>query len=222
MPVWQAKAARKIGKRDCRTGRFAEPHVEIDERMQAHFLKQHAVAGFGGDVAGLRMRQRVGAQLGQRRHRGGANKTIEQNRNAPAPRRQCGAENGGKLAAAECRGYGQRVVQRCDMSRDRPVDRAALARQAVFVDAGAAAGPTRAAAAEQRRGDGRRRGGVADAHFAEADQIAVRRHRVVAGRHRSEEFLLAQRRLLGEVGGRRFERQRNDAQFRAGARAPAG
>ena len=103
------------------------------------------------------------------------------------------------------------------MARDRPVDHGALARQAVFIDAGAAAGPTRAAAAEQSRGDGRRRRGVADAHFAEANQIAVRRHCVVAGRHRGEEFPLAQRRLLGEVGGRRFERQRNDAQFRAGA-----
>ena len=110
MPVWQASSSAQDGKRDRRAGRFAEPHVEIDERMQAHFLKQHAVTGFGGDVAGLRMRQRVGAQLCQRRHRGGANETIEQNRNAPPPRRQCGAKNGGKLAAAERRGYGQRIV----------------------------------------------------------------------------------------------------------------
>ena len=103
------------------------------------------------------------------------------------------------------------------MPRERGIDHGALARQAVFVDAGAAAGPARAAAAEQSRGDGRRRGGVADAHFAEANEIAVRRNRAVAGCHRGEEFLLGQCRLLGEVGGRRFERQRNDAQFGAGA-----
>ena len=72
----------------------------------------------------------------------------------------------------------------------------ALARQAVVVDAGAAAGPARAAAAEQRRGDRRRGGGVADAHLAEADEIGLRRHGVVAGRDRGEELLLGHRRRL--------------------------
>ena len=59
-------------------------------------------------------------------------------------------------------------------------------------------------------------GGVADAHFAQANQIAVRRHGVVAGRDRGEEFALAERRAFGEVGGRLVERQRNDAERRAG------
>ena len=75
------------------------------------------------------------------------------------------------------------------MTRERAVDDGALARQAVFVDAGAAAGPARAAAAEQSRGDGGGRRGVADAHLAEADEIALRRHRLVSGRDRGEEFL---------------------------------
>ena len=92
------------------------------------------------------------------------------------------------------------------------VDDGALARQAFFVDAGAAAGPARAAAAEQGRGDRRRRRGIADAHLAQADQIALRRYGLVSAVHRGEEFLLAERRPFGEVGGRPVERKRNDAQ----------
>ena len=103
------------------------------------------------------------------------------------------------------------------MARERGIDHRALARQAVFVDAGAAAGPARAAAAEKGGGDGGSRRGVADTHFTEANQIAVRINRAVAGCDSGEEFLFGQCRLLGEIGGRRFERQRNDAQFRAGA-----
>ena len=80
------------------------------------------------------------------------------------------------------------------MTVERAVDHGALAREAVVVDAGAAAGPARAAAAEQGRRERGGRGGVADAHLAEADQIAVRRHRVIAGRHRGEEFGFGHRR----------------------------
>ncbi len=102
------------------------------------------------------------------------------------------------------RGDGERIVERSDMARERGIDHRALARQAVLVDAGAAAGPARAAATEQSRRNSGRRRGVADAHFAEADEIAVRRHGVVTGRDRGEKFPLGQRRLLGEIRGRLF------------------
>ncbi len=180
--------------------------------VEPELFQQHAVTGFGGDMRGLRMRQRVGAQFRQRRHRRGADKAVEQHRNALPPRRERRAENGGKLAAAERRGNGQRIVERRDMARQRGIDHGALARQAVFIDAGAAAGPARTAAAEQSRRDRGRRRGIADAHFAEADEIAIRRHGVITGRDRGEKFSLGQRRLLREVRGRLFERQRNDAQ----------
>ena len=156
--------------------------------IEAKLVEQHAVAGFGRDVAGNGMRERVGAQLGERRDRRGADEAVEQHRNALPPRRERRAENGGKFAAAERRSDRERIVQQPGMTRERRIDDGALARQAVLVDAGAAAGPARAAAAEQGRRDGRGRRGVADAHFAEADEIAVRRDRVVAGRHRGEEF----------------------------------
>ncbi len=61
---------------------------------------------------------------------------------------------------------------------------ARLRAKPVLVDAGAAAGPARAAAAEQGRRDRRRRRGIADAHLAQADEIALRRDRFVSGRHR--------------------------------------
>jgi hypothetical protein len=41
----------------------------------------------------------------------------------------------------------------------------------------------------------------------------LRRHRLVSGVHRVDEFLLAKRRLFGEVGGRPIELERNDAQL---------
>ncbi len=91
-------------------GGFAEPHVEIDQRLKPKLIEQHAVPGLGGDVRGERMRQRVGAQLMKRRHRGGADEAVEQDRNVLPPRRQGGAEYGGELAAAERRGNAQWVV----------------------------------------------------------------------------------------------------------------
>ena len=102
------------------------------------------------------------------------------------------------------------------MTLQCPVDHITLARQTLIVDAGAAARPARATAAEQGRRDRRRRRGIADAHLAQADEIALRRDRLVSGRHSGEEFLLAQRRLFGEVGGRPVEFERNDPQACAG------
>ena len=69
------------------------------------------MAGFGGDVAGERVRERVGAELIERRDRGGADEAVEQNRNAVAPRRERRAENGGKLAAAEGSRNAERIVE---------------------------------------------------------------------------------------------------------------
>ena len=85
-----------------------------------------------------------------------------------------------------------------------------------IVDAGAAAGPALAAAAEQGGRDRRGRGGVADAHFAETEEIALRLDGIIAGGDGGDEFGLAERRALREIGGGGFELQRNDAQRRAG------
>src|SRR5690349_16482946 len=155
-------------------GAFAEPHVEIEERREPERFEQQAVAGLGGDVAGERVRERVGAQLVERRDRGGADEAIEQNGNVVSSRRQRRAENGGKLAAAERRRDLERVVEQGGVMRQRTVDGRALAREAFVIDTSAAAGPAPATAAEKRRRERSRRRGIADAHFAEADEIGLR------------------------------------------------
>ena len=63
---------------------------------------------------------------------------------------------------------------------ERAVDHIALAHQPARIDAGAVTGETRTAAAEQRGGDCRRSGGVADAHFAQDEEIGVRQDGVIA------------------------------------------
>ena len=107
------------------------------------------MAGFGGDMAGERMSQSVGAKLVERRHSGGRDKAVEQDRNVLPPRRKRRAENGGKLAAAKRCGDAQRIVQDRGVTGERAIDHGALSLQAIMVNAGAAAGPARAAAAEQ-------------------------------------------------------------------------
>ena len=46
------------------------------------------------------MPKRIGPKLRQRSDRGGTDKTIEHDRNAPPPRRKRGAQYGGEFAAA--------------------------------------------------------------------------------------------------------------------------
>ena len=110
-------------------------------------------------------------------------------------RRQRRAEDGGELAAAERRRDPQRIVEHGGVARERAARwrRACASRPASSTPVPRPAQRS-AAAAEQRRGDRRRRRGVADAHLAEADEIGLRRHGVVAGRDGGEELLLVHRR----------------------------
>ncbi len=96
------------------------------------------------------------------------------------------------------------------MAGERGIDRPALAREALVIDAGAAAGPALAAAAEQGGGDGGGGGRVADAHFAETDEVRVGRDRGIAGGDGGEECRFVHGRLLREVRGGGFERERDD------------
>ena len=131
-----------------------------------------------------------GARLQPRERRGGSrgDEAVEQHGDAMAAGGERGAEDGGKLAAAEDHARGERVRVMGLVTGEPCVDDLALSRQAGIVEAGAAPGPTLAAAAEQRRGKRRGRGGVADAHLAEADEIGACRHRIVADRHSVDEF----------------------------------
>ena len=91
-----------------------------------------------------------------------------------------GTEERGKLASAERGGDAQRIVEDRAMPGERAVDRIALAFEPARIDAGAVTGEARTAPAEQSRGDGGRGRRVADAHFAQDEEIGVRRDGVIA------------------------------------------
>ncbi len=98
------------------------------------------------------------------------------------------------------------------MQRDRRAHRVGLALQARVVDAGAAPDPILRLAAVERVIDRGRDGGVADAHFAEAQHIGLRGQRLHAERHRRGAVALVERGLLGDVAGRLFQREFVDLQ----------
>ena len=102
------------------------------------------------------------------------------------------------------------------MMVQRGVDRCALARQPVVVDAGAAAGPARGAAAEQRRAQHRRGRRVGNSHLADGEQIAILRHGAITDIDRAQKFVVIHRRRDGEVARRPVEFDRHHAQFGAG------
>ena len=98
------------------------------------------------------------------------------------------------------------------MSGKPHVDRGLLSCQAQVVDAGAATGPARAAAAEQRRGHRRCRRGIPDSHLAQANEVRPRRDHLVSGADRGQKCRFVHRRRLREVRRGCLERERNHLQ----------
>ena len=89
---------------------------------------------------------------------------------------------------------------------------AVLRSSAAPADAGARSGPVGGGAAEQRVAEGGRRCRVGDAHLAERQHVDARLDRHHAVGHRARAFLLAHRRVLGEIAGRVVERHLVDSQ----------
>ena len=98
------------------------------------------------------------------------------------------------------------------MQRDGGAHRVGLAFQRRVVGAGAAADPVLRRAAVEAAIDRRRRGGVADAHFAQAQQVGAGGERLHAERHRRRAGPFVERRLARDVAGRLLERQLEHAQ----------
>ena len=105
------------------------------------------------------------------------------------PRGEHGACDRRELAAAKRCRHRQRIAENVAMEIQRGLDRRALARQPVVVDAGAAAGPARRAAAEQGRAQHGRRRRVRDTHLADRQQIAIVGHGAIAGVDRFEKLV---------------------------------
>ena len=129
------------------------------------------------------------------------------------PRGEHGAGDRREFAAAQGCGHRQRIAENAAMEMQRGLDRRALARQPVVVDAGAAAGPARRAAAEQGRAQRCRRRRVRDAHLADRQQVAIVGHGAISGVDRFEILVGAHRRGLGEIARRTFEFDRHDAKL---------
>jgi hypothetical protein len=194
---------------------FAKPHAEIEERLKPEFVKEFPVRGFRRYMCGDGVGQRIGSQHPERSQRSGASEAVDEHRNTVLARGQRGAQDGGKLAPSQCGGDAERIAQDAGMTFHGQVDHSALAGEAIVVDAGPATGPANPAAAEQRRRDRGSGCRVADAHFAETDEVRFGRHVVVASRERTEKCLLLHRRLLGEVCGRSVEIERDNPQPRS-------
>src|SRR6185312_12412181 len=122
-------------------------------------------------MGNLRMVEGARLEPRERRCRSRGDEAVEQNRDAVTASGERGAKDSGKLAAAEDHARCERVLVMGLVTSEACVDNFALSRQAGVVKSGAAPGPAFAAAAEQRSGESRGCGGVADAHLAEADEI---------------------------------------------------
>ena len=132
MPVWQASAARKTSTATAAPEPSPSRMPRSSKRMQAKLLKQKPMSRLGRHVTGERMVERAGAELGPWRHGGGADEAVEQRRDAPMPRGERGAEDGGKLAAAKRGGDAQRIAEDRLVPGERRVDRLALALEAAY------------------------------------------------------------------------------------------
>ncbi len=163
-------------------------------------------------MAGERMIERVGAQRLQRRDRRRRHHAVDEHGDTLVARGKTGAEDGGELAAAECRRNTERIVEHIGMARERRLYSRALPGKPIIVDAGAEAGKA-GAAAEQSAGKRRRGGRVADAHLAEHDEIGRIGDVVVAGRDRLQERGLGHGGCNSEIGGRLLQRQRHHAKL---------
>ena len=101
-------AQHQHGDRGARA--FAEPHAEIEQRGKAELFEQEPWPA-SADLGPPALVERIDAKLGQGRNGGGAHEAVEQRWDALMPRRERGAEDGGKLASAKSRGDAQRIAE---------------------------------------------------------------------------------------------------------------
>jgi len=133
--------------------------------------------------------------------RGQRRQPVDQHRHLLHPRRQDGAGDGGELASADPAQRLQRVGKMRAVAGKRIVHRNRLAHHHGRVRPRARTDPVGAGAAEQRRQQRRRHGGVADAEIAEAQKVGAAGHRLHAEGHGGGAAALVQRRFPGDVAG---------------------
>ena len=72
---------------DRRTGRFAEPHIEVEKRPHPDLAQQRPVGGFRRDMCRPAMVQNRGIETYQGHDGGSSNEAIEQDRGVAVSRR---------------------------------------------------------------------------------------------------------------------------------------
>ncbi len=169
---------------------------------------------FGRPMGGQAMIERIRPHGMEHRCSGGRHITIEQHRNALKPCRQNGARHGRQLAPAQPAQHFERIAEMVAVQCDGTAHRIRLALHALAVHAGAGADPVLRSAAIEPVADRCGDRGVANAHFADAEEFRTL-DRLHAIGHGGRAVGLIQRRILGDVAGRDFERQFEDLESEA-------
>ncbi|ENN89287.1 hypothetical protein RHSP_29741 [Rhizobium freirei PRF 81] len=194
----------------CRTRAFAKTHAERQKRRLAELFDRLQMPGLCRNMADQAMieRRRIGSlENGGRSRR---DITIDDHGDAFHARGKDSAGHGGDLAPAETAQDFKRIGEVIAMQCDRLLDGGNLALQHLALGAGSRSDPVLCLTAIKRVMDGGGDRGVADAHFADAEQIRAAGDRLHAEGHGRSAVTLAERRLFGDVGSRKIERQIED------------
>ena len=154
------------------TRSFAEPHVQIKQRLLADPLQQCPMRRFGRAMASHAMIERRRIGFVQNRRGGRCNVAVEENRHAIVTRSQNGASHGRLFAAAQSAQQFERIAKMVAVQRDGALDCRNFALQPFGIDARAGTDPVLCLAAIQAMADGGGNRGVADTHLADAEKNA--------------------------------------------------
>ena len=182
----------------------------MQQRLHAHVLQQDAVSGLLREMAGDDGAARVGRNRASYGRSRGTDEAVDDHRDAMGGRAQHHAGDGCDLQAADAAQNFQRVrlggCEIAEMKAQRLVDDLRL-RQRSAARSRPVPRPVSAAhrLAGQRRGNCRRRAGVADAHLAQRDQGAALRAgfggQIDADLQRGVQFGLGHGGFAGKVAG---------------------
>lgn len=157
---------------------FAKPHAKRQQRRLAELFNGGQMAGLARDMADQAMieRRRIGGL--EKSGSGRRHITVNQHGNTLHAGGEDGAGNRRDLASAKTAHDFQRIGQVVLVEFHGSFHRRDLAGHDLTFRAGARTGPLFCRAAIKREIDRRRNGGVADAHFADAEKIGAAGNRL--------------------------------------------
>lgn len=194
------------GGKGC-TRAFAKPHAKRQKRRLAELFNRLQMARLAGNMGNQAMIER--GRIGSLQH-GSSSRchiAVDQHRDFLHAGGKNGTGHRRELTAAEPAQDFQRVVQVIAVEGNGRLHSLDLAREEFPLRAGARANPfLRRAAIEGKIDRGGNRG-VADTHFADAQQIRTTGNGFHAKRHGGRAVPLRKRRFAGDITGRIIERE---------------